>query len=128
MRLILFLTISMLSIVYAGSAERLSLDNSNDINDAITIDNVFWDLSKKVSQCMEAKQLSYSKCVCSHPKSLHALQMHIKHTLQKHPEWRDKTLVYTYKHSGYNTNISAIIRHFLDEKMCETNPMQTEDK
>ena len=118
MRQKLFIAICMLSIVYAGSAERLSLDNSNDINDAITIDNAFWDLSKKVSQCMEAKQLSYSECVCLHPKSLRALQRDIKQTLQKHPDWRDKIVVYTYKHTGHNTNIHAIVRHFLDEKIC----------
>ncbi len=119
MRYLLFILIFVTTVIDANDTPtRLPLENSADIQDAVFVDTAMWALSEKVSQCMEAKKLSYTKCICLHPKSLHTLQMRVKQIVQKHPSWREKTLVYTYKHSGHNTNISAIIHEFSDEKMC----------
>ena len=120
MRYLLFILIFFTTVIDANdTSTRLPLENSADIQDAVFVDTAMWALSEKVSQCIETKKLSYTECVCLHPKSLHILQMRVKKIVQKHPSWREKILVYTYKHSGHNINIRAIIRHFSDEKMCE---------
>ena len=115
MKQILFIAICTLSIVYAGSAERLSLENPEDIKDAVALDSVFWDLFENVSDCMEQKGDSHDACVRLYPKRLHTLQTYLTQTLQKHPSWRGKTLVYTYRHHGHNLNMRALAQHFLDK-------------
>lgn len=70
-------------------AEPVTLTDQNDLDDLNALRQVFSRLADHVSDCMADGGAALS-CRCKYYQDIQAFQEIYDHTLDKHPDWRDK--------------------------------------
>ena len=108
-----FLSLCMVTSVtsYGADPEQIvSLTKPADIRDASSMDQTIVRLSNKVMECVQGKLAPASECFCLYPQELSRVRRTYEVTTKRHPDWKSKTISYTWEGTSYAVSLGGVSR------------------
>ena len=90
--------------------EVIQLTKPEDIQHASTMDQAIVIISNKVMECVQSKVAPASECFCLYPQELSRVRKTYEVTIKRHPDWKTKTVSYTWEGKSYAISLVGVSR------------------
>lgn len=88
-----------------ASQHPLAIHRHSDLNEIRALDQEVDDLLVKIEQCQVAELAPRGQCHCQYPGRLNAVRHAINQILEKHPEWRNRALLWWDRREVYASSL-----------------------
>ena len=99
--------------------EVIPLTKPEDIQHASTMDQAIVSISNQVMECVQRKLAPANECFCLYPQELSRLRKTYEVTTKRYPEWKNKTVSYTWEGKSYAISLGGVSRQL--QMKCPQN-------